>query len=115
MSWGFDQRYEDIEDAIRRAFRRGKIMFAAASNQGANGPKEFGVTFPAWMPEVICINSSDGYGTSLLLGTLRIECKASSQHATSFRGTCRRRARDLIESGLSRTTILPTTFRNACS
>jgi hypothetical protein len=62
MSWGFEQRHEPIARAIQDAFKRKTIMFAAASNLGANGPKGYGVTFPAWMPEVICVNASDGYG-----------------------------------------------------
>jgi len=62
MSWGFDRRHENIALAIQDASKRKKIMFADASNLGANGPQGHGVTFPAWMPEVICINASDGYG-----------------------------------------------------
>ncbi|KAK3936626.1 hypothetical protein QBC46DRAFT_357311 [Diplogelasinospora grovesii] len=37
-------------------------MFAAASNDGANRSKGDRIPFPARMHEVICINSSDGYG-----------------------------------------------------
>ncbi|KAI8628847.1 quinon protein alcohol dehydrogenase-like superfamily [Xylariaceae sp. FL1651] len=62
MSWGFESKHSNIEDAIRKAFKKGKIMFVAASNTGANLPEETPITFPANMPEVICINSSDGYG-----------------------------------------------------
>ncbi len=37
-------------------------MFASASNDGANRPKDDRAPFPASMSEVICINSSDGQG-----------------------------------------------------
>ncbi|RSM11441.1 hypothetical protein CEP52_003063 [Fusarium oligoseptatum] len=62
MSWGFENRHEVIERAIELASKREKIMFAAASNLGANGPRGFRVTFPASRPDVICINSADGHG-----------------------------------------------------
>ncbi|KAI1172065.1 hypothetical protein F4777DRAFT_582348 [Nemania sp. FL0916] len=62
MSWGFTSRQDNVAQAIERASQKGKIMFAAASNTGANLPKEIEVTFPANMPDVICINSTDGFG-----------------------------------------------------
>ncbi|KAM0412751.1 hypothetical protein ACHAPD_007797 [Fusarium lateritium] len=62
MSWGFRREHECISDAIRLAHSKDKIMFAAASNEGANLPAR--VTFPASMQEVICVNSCDGYGNS---------------------------------------------------
>ncbi|KAH7473859.1 hypothetical protein FOMA001_g12749 [Fusarium oxysporum f. sp. matthiolae] len=62
MSWGFRREHECISDAIRLAHSKDKIMFAAASNEGANLPAR--VTFPASMREVICVNSCDGYGNS---------------------------------------------------
>jgi hypothetical protein len=62
MSWGFESRHEVIERAIELASKREKIMLAAASNLGANGPRGLRVTFPASRPDVICINSADGYG-----------------------------------------------------
>ncbi|KAJ3544070.1 hypothetical protein NM208_g3244 [Fusarium decemcellulare] len=62
MSWGFKNEHSCISDDIRLAHARDKIMFAAASNEGANLPAGLGATFPASMREVICINSSDGYG-----------------------------------------------------
>ncbi|KAF4979798.1 hypothetical protein FDECE_18004, partial [Fusarium decemcellulare] len=62
MSWGFKNEHSCISDAIRLAHAKDKIMFAAASNEGANLPASLGTTFPASMREVICVNSSDGYG-----------------------------------------------------
>ncbi|EGE04575.1 NWD2 [Trichophyton equinum CBS 127.97] len=59
MSWGFGSEYDAVASAIRKAFEKRKIMFVAASNAGANILKPI---FPANMPEVICINSTDGYG-----------------------------------------------------
>ncbi|RSL92442.1 hypothetical protein CEP52_013802 [Fusarium oligoseptatum] len=62
MSWGFKEEHECISDAIRLAYSQDTIMFAAASNEGANVPARRTVTFPASMPEVICVNSCDGFG-----------------------------------------------------
>lgn len=59
MSWGFGSEYDVVASAIRKASEKRKIMLVAASNAGANIPKPI---FPANMPEVICINSTDGYG-----------------------------------------------------
>lgn len=62
MSWGFETEHGSVAHAICKAFDKQKIIFAAASNYGANLPANLPVTFPASMPEVICVNSSDGYG-----------------------------------------------------
>jgi subtilisin family serine protease len=49
-----------VKESIRDAFYHGVTVFAAASNSGAtpNHP----VSFPASMRQVICINSTDGFG-----------------------------------------------------
>ncbi|KAK0653527.1 Cell wall-associated protease [Lasiodiplodia hormozganensis] len=48
-----------ISAAIKHAYAANVLMFAAARNDGGN----FGVAFPARHKDVICISSTDGYGT----------------------------------------------------
>lgn len=60
MSFGFQYKQLVVEDALNEAHQKGVIMFAAASNEGANCP----VAFPARHPVVFCINSTDGQGVS---------------------------------------------------
>ncbi|KAI9782134.1 MAG: hypothetical protein M1839_005481 [Geoglossum umbratile] len=60
MSWGGREEVVEIKKAIRQAFHLGIIMFAAASNSGAN-PRH-PVAFPASLRQVICINSTDAFG-----------------------------------------------------
>ncbi|KAI9901005.1 hypothetical protein N3K66_005267 [Trichothecium roseum] len=62
ISSGFGTSYECIEKAIHFAYEQGVAVLAAASNDGANRAMADQVPFPARMSEVICINSSDGYG-----------------------------------------------------
>jgi hypothetical protein len=59
MSFGFPTRDTAIQEAIKYAFYRDVIMFAAASNGGGNR----GIAYPANQHSmVICINSTDGKG-----------------------------------------------------
>ena len=59
MSFGFPQYYTSIERAISHAVRQNIIVFAAASNSGANRK----IAFPASLSNgVIRINSADGRG-----------------------------------------------------
>ncbi|VUC37918.1 unnamed protein product [Clonostachys rosea] len=64
ISLGFEVEHVCIKEAINLAFKQGVIIFAAASNDGANRSVMEGLPFPACMPEVICINSCDGNGTA---------------------------------------------------
>ncbi|KAK4553673.1 hypothetical protein LTR86_009171 [Recurvomyces mirabilis] len=58
MSFGIREYHEPMKDAIVNALSKGTLMFAAASNDGAN----FGRAFPAKYPSVFCIHSTDGNG-----------------------------------------------------
>ncbi|OPB42086.1 hypothetical protein A0O28_0032030 [Trichoderma guizhouense] len=58
MSFGFQTKSKDIDDAIERAFRADKLMFAAASNEGGNKPR----SRPGRNKKVICIHACDGKG-----------------------------------------------------
>lgn len=58
MSFAFEDQNRDISTAIGRAFRAGKLLFAAASNDGGNKPR----SRPARSDEVICIHACDGNG-----------------------------------------------------
>jgi hypothetical protein len=58
MSFGFKDRNERIENAIKEADHRGTLLFAAAANHGSNAPR----TWPARDDRVICISASDGKG-----------------------------------------------------
>jgi subtilisin family serine protease len=62
ISMSFGYRIEDqiIKAAIRKAFDKGIILFASASNSGVN--PRFPISFPANIRQVICIHSSDGNG-----------------------------------------------------
>ncbi|KAI9853501.1 MAG: hypothetical protein M1813_002206 [Trichoglossum hirsutum] len=60
MSFGFKHLNCKIDDALQDAYRDKRILFAAASNQGGNGP----IAYPANQRTVICINSCDGNGNS---------------------------------------------------
>lgn len=58
MSFGIREYHESIKTAISKALHKQILMFAAASNDGAN----FGRAFPAKYPSVFCIHSTDGNG-----------------------------------------------------
>ena len=58
MSFGFENQNNAINDAIERAFKADKLMFAAASNEGGNK----GRSRPGRNPKVICIHACDGKG-----------------------------------------------------
>lgn len=58
MSFGIREYNEPMTKAMSLALHNGKLMFAAASNDGAN----FGRAFPAKYPGVFCIHSTDGEG-----------------------------------------------------
>jgi hypothetical protein len=61
MSFGLPKPVEDyevLEGAIQRAHQAHILMFAAASNNGANN----GRSFPARHQQVICIHSTDANG-----------------------------------------------------
>jgi hypothetical protein len=61
MSFGFPERvegYAKLENAIRSAYISSVLLFAAASNGGANLDR----AYPARHQEVICIHSTDANG-----------------------------------------------------
>lgn len=64
MSFGWPTReiqgYEILEQSIQKAYYK-TLLFAAASNEGANQNR----TFPARHAEVICIHASDANGEPL--------------------------------------------------
>lgn len=61
MSFGYPNVNEDIQAAINRACEKNVIIFAAASNGGANNVID--IAFPARMIGlVICVSSTDGMG-----------------------------------------------------
>ncbi|RFU75778.1 hypothetical protein TARUN_6537 [Trichoderma arundinaceum] len=59
MSFGFESKNSAIDDAIDRAFKADKLMFAAASNEGGNKRKR---CRPGRDSRVICIHACDGKG-----------------------------------------------------
>ncbi|KAK6499014.1 hypothetical protein TWF481_011583 [Arthrobotrys musiformis] len=59
LSLGFERSDESIDQAVRNAYARKKIIFAAASNSGSLIPKTK-VSFPARIPGVISIRSASG-------------------------------------------------------
>lgn len=62
LSFGFEKDHDGIDTAIRRATDGGVIVFAAASDNGISKATT-GILFPARHSDVICVNSSDFYGT----------------------------------------------------
>lgn len=60
MSFGFLFPQSEMEQAILAARLRNKLMFAAASNEGANDGEP---RYPARDPNVFCIHSTDSYGS----------------------------------------------------
>ena len=58
MSFGIREYHEPMKTAISNALHNQTLMFAAASNDGAN----LGRAFPAKYPGVFCIHSTDGNG-----------------------------------------------------
>jgi hypothetical protein len=60
MSFGLSIPNDKIDKAISYAYSAGRILFAAASNEGGNGSR----AYPANQRKVICVNSTDGLGNS---------------------------------------------------
>jgi len=58
MSWGMKRDIPSIAKSVTNAIHHGVLVFASASNVGAN----FRITFPARLPRVFCIGSADGLG-----------------------------------------------------
>lgn len=58
MSFGFEDENELINDALDRAVEAGKLIFAAASNNGGIS----GRARPARSEDVICVHATDGKG-----------------------------------------------------
>lgn len=58
MSFGIREYNEPMKAAISNALHKDTLLFAAASNDGAN----LGRAFPAKYPSVFCIHSTDGNG-----------------------------------------------------
>lgn len=58
MSFGFENENEAIDEAIDRAFKADKLIFAAASNEGGNKRR----SRLGRSPSVICVHACDGKG-----------------------------------------------------
>lgn len=58
MSFGFEDEYDLIDSAVERAVQKGKLIFAAASNNGGIS----GRSRPARNEDVMCIHACDGLG-----------------------------------------------------
>src|SRR5271155_1522044 len=58
ISWGISEDVPPITTALNSAIEAGILIFASASNSGAN----YHIPFPACLHEVFCIGSSDGLG-----------------------------------------------------
>jgi subtilisin family serine protease len=58
ISWGIKDDIPTISTALNEALNAGILIFASASNSGANYP----ITFPARLHGIFCIGSSDGLG-----------------------------------------------------
>lgn len=58
MSFGLGKTVDAVSTAVKQAFDRNKIIFAAAANNGGLWPR----SYPATLPEVICVHATDGNG-----------------------------------------------------
>ena len=59
MSFGLHSRPNAVTQAIKEAtIKKGKLVFAAASNSGGNSPR----AYPASLTGVICVHATDGQG-----------------------------------------------------
>ena len=58
ISWGIREDIPSISTALNQALKAGILIFASASNTGANYP----ITFPARLQGIFCIGSADGLG-----------------------------------------------------
>ena len=58
ISWGFREDVPSIASALNDALKAGILIFASASNTGANYP----IAFPARLSGLFCIGASDGLG-----------------------------------------------------
>jgi subtilisin family serine protease len=58
LSFGMDKSVSDVREEIAKCIKNDIVVFAAASNDGANSPR----TYPATHPNVICVNSTTGEG-----------------------------------------------------
>lgn len=63
MSLGFNHPQWQIREAITEAYGKNILVFASASNSGANPIDP--IAFPARMPTVICISATDSLGNKL--------------------------------------------------
>ena len=59
MSLGLKDEPSSVREALNEARRRGIIVLASASNEGANDT----IAFPARLESVFCIGSADGKGS----------------------------------------------------
>jgi Subtilase family len=59
MSWGMTDDVPAIAKALDKAYSKGIILFAAASNHGANISS---LAFPARLKNVFCIGAANGMG-----------------------------------------------------
>lgn len=60
ISWGLDEDVPAIAKAIDKAYNKGIIILASASNNGANKS----IAFPARLKNVFCIGAADGKGSA---------------------------------------------------
>lgn len=58
ISWGLDDDIPEITEAVNKAYNKGIVILASASNRGANDL----ITFPVRLRNVFCIGASDGKG-----------------------------------------------------
>jgi hypothetical protein len=59
MSFGLSTRPRAVTKAIESVIDQGKLVFAAASNSGGNGPR----AYPASLAGVICVHATNGLGS----------------------------------------------------
>jgi hypothetical protein len=69
LSFGFPRRFRRIHQEIEDAMHRGKVVFAAASNDGGNTAR----IYPANQEGVICVHSMDGLSNASLFNPTALD------------------------------------------
>jgi tetratricopeptide (TPR) repeat protein len=84
ISWGMRNHVPSIAKALGKAIEKGILVFACASNSGANDP----ITFPARLQGIFCIGSADGKGAQSIFNPPSEDEETYSALGEAVQGAC---------------------------